>query len=89
VGFCDGQKWRWGRVSPRTSVSPANLHSIMLSTIIFIITRGWHNRPRVAAVPIVSQGKKKKKKKKKERKKERNEKKRKEQKMNSVLNILP
>jgi hypothetical protein len=31
-----------------------NLHSIMLSTIIFIITRGWHNRPGVAAVPIVS-----------------------------------
>jgi hypothetical protein len=28
VGFCDGQKWRWGRFSPRTSVSPANLHSI-------------------------------------------------------------
>jgi hypothetical protein len=32
----------------------------MLSTIIFIITRGWHNRPGVAAVPIVSQKKKKK-----------------------------
>jgi hypothetical protein len=28
VGFCDGQKWRWGRFSARTSVSPANLHSI-------------------------------------------------------------
>jgi hypothetical protein len=25
----------------------------MLSIIIFIITQGWHNRPRVAAVPIV------------------------------------
>jgi hypothetical protein len=23
VGFCDGQKWRWGRFSPITSVSPA------------------------------------------------------------------
>jgi hypothetical protein len=23
---CDGQKWRWGRFSPRTSVSPANLY---------------------------------------------------------------
>jgi hypothetical protein len=32
----------------------------MLSTIIFIITRGWHNRPGVAAVPIVLQSKKKK-----------------------------
>jgi hypothetical protein len=32
----------------------------MLSTIIFIITRGWHNRPGVAAVPIVSYSKKKK-----------------------------
>jgi hypothetical protein len=60
VGFCDGQKWRWGRFSPRTSFSPANLHSIMFSTIIFIITRGWHNRPGVAAVPIVPQSKKKK-----------------------------
>jgi hypothetical protein len=36
VGFCDGQKWRWGRFSPRTSVSPPNLHSICFSTIIFI-----------------------------------------------------
>jgi hypothetical protein len=31
----------------------------LLSTIIFTITRGWHNRPGVAAVPIVSQNKKK------------------------------
>jgi hypothetical protein len=43
--------WRWGKFSPRTSVSPANLHSISFSTIIFTITRGWHNRPGVAAVP--------------------------------------
>jgi hypothetical protein len=55
VGFCDGQKWRWGRFPPRTSVSPANLHSICFSTIIFTIIRGWHNRPAVAAVPIASQ----------------------------------
>jgi hypothetical protein len=54
VGFCGGQKWRWGRFSPRTSVSPANLHSICFSTIIFTITRGWHIRPGVAAVPIAS-----------------------------------
>jgi hypothetical protein len=40
----------------------------MLSTIIFIITRGGHNRPGVAAVPIVSQSKKKKKKTKKKTK---------------------
>jgi hypothetical protein len=26
-------KWRWGRVSPSTSVSPANLHSTNFSTI--------------------------------------------------------
>jgi hypothetical protein len=39
----------------RTSVSPTNLHSIYFSTIIFTITRGWHNRPGVAAVPIASQ----------------------------------
>jgi hypothetical protein len=58
VGFCDGQKWRWGRFfSPRTSVSPANLHSISFSTIIFTITRGWHNRPGATAVPIASQTK--------------------------------
>jgi hypothetical protein len=31
----------------------------LLSTIIFTITRGWHKRPGVAAVPIVSQTKKK------------------------------
>jgi hypothetical protein len=55
VGFCDGQKWHWGRFSPRTSVSLADLHSICFSTIIFTITRGWHNRPGVAAVPIASQ----------------------------------
>jgi hypothetical protein len=55
VGFCDGQKWRWGTFSPRTSVFPANLHSICFSTIIFTITRGWHNRAGVAAVPIASQ----------------------------------
>jgi hypothetical protein len=32
-------------------------HSICFSTIIFTITRGWHNRPGVAAVPIASQPK--------------------------------
>jgi hypothetical protein len=41
--------------SPRTSVSSANLHSICFSTIIFTITRGWHNIPGVAALPIASQ----------------------------------
>jgi hypothetical protein len=61
VGFCDGQKWQWGRFSQKTSVSPANLHSICFSTIIFTMTRGWHNRPGVAAVPIASQTKQKKK----------------------------
>jgi hypothetical protein len=55
VGFCDGQKWRWDRFSARTSVSPANLHPICFSTIIFTITRGWHNRPGVTALPIASQ----------------------------------
>jgi hypothetical protein len=34
-----------------------NLHSICFSTIIFTITRGWHNRPGMAAVPIASQTK--------------------------------
>jgi hypothetical protein len=40
---------------------PVNLHSICFSTIIFTITRGWHNRPGVAAVPIASQYRIKKK----------------------------
>jgi hypothetical protein len=31
-------KWRWGRFSPSTSVSPANLHSTKFS--IIIITQG-------------------------------------------------
>jgi hypothetical protein len=47
------------RFPPRTSVSPANLHFIC-STIIFTITRGWHNRPGVAAVPITWQSRIKK-----------------------------
>jgi hypothetical protein len=34
----------------------------LLSTIIFTITRGWHNRPGVAPVPIASQTRIKKKK---------------------------
>jgi hypothetical protein len=51
----------WGRISPRSSVSPASLHSICFSTIIFTITRGWHNRLGVAVVPIASQTKLKKK----------------------------
>jgi hypothetical protein len=38
-----------------------NLHSTYFSTIIFTITRGWHNRPGVAAVPIASQTRIKKK----------------------------
>jgi hypothetical protein len=36
-------KWRWGRFSPSTSVSPANLHSTKFSIIIII--RGRYNRP--------------------------------------------
>jgi hypothetical protein len=37
------RKWVWGRFSPSTSVSPANLHSTKFS--IIIITRGRYNRP--------------------------------------------
>jgi hypothetical protein len=62
VGFCVGQKWCWGRFSLWTSVSPANLHSICFCIIIFTITRCWHSRPGVAAVPIASQTRIKKKK---------------------------
>jgi hypothetical protein len=35
--------WHWGRFSPSTSVSPANLHPTDCSTIIIIW--GWYNRP--------------------------------------------
>jgi hypothetical protein len=42
-------KWRCGRFSPSTSVSPANLHSTNFSIITIIW--GWYNRPVVAAVP--------------------------------------
>jgi hypothetical protein len=44
-------RWRWGRFSPSTSVSPANLHSTSWSTIILIYHRGLYNRPEVTAVP--------------------------------------
>jgi hypothetical protein len=33
-------KWRWGRFSPSTSVSPANLHSTNFSTITIIYHLG-------------------------------------------------
>jgi hypothetical protein len=36
-------KWRWGRFSPSTSVSPAKLHATKFSIIIII--RGRYNRP--------------------------------------------
>jgi hypothetical protein len=39
-----------GQVFSESLVSPANLHSICFSTIIFTITRGWHNRPGVAVL---------------------------------------
>jgi hypothetical protein len=44
-------KWRWGRFSPSTSVSPTNLHSTNCSTITPIYHLGLYNRPEVAAVP--------------------------------------
>jgi hypothetical protein len=61
VGYCDGQKWHWGRFFSENFGFPCQLHSICFSTIIFTITRGWHNRPGVAAVPIASQTRIKKK----------------------------
>jgi hypothetical protein len=42
-------KRQWGRFSSSTSVSPTNHYSTNFS--IIIITRYWHNRPLVAAVP--------------------------------------
>jgi hypothetical protein len=47
-----------GQVFSENFGFPTNLHSICFSTIIFTVTRGWHNRPGVAAaVPIASQTK--------------------------------
>jgi hypothetical protein len=45
------RKWRWGRFSPSTSASPANLHSTNCSTITLFYHLGLYNRPEVAAVP--------------------------------------
>jgi hypothetical protein len=42
VRFCDGQKWRWGRSSPRTSVSPAQ------STFHLLLHNHLHYHPRLA-----------------------------------------
>jgi hypothetical protein len=42
--------WRWGRFSPSTSVSLANLYSTNFSTITITYHPGWYNRPVVAAV---------------------------------------
>jgi hypothetical protein len=52
-----------GQVFSENFGFPCQLHSIYFSTIIFIITRGWHNRPGVAAVSIASQSRIKKEKK--------------------------
>jgi hypothetical protein len=43
------KKWRLGRFSPHTSVSPANLDCTKFS--ILTIARGRYNRPEVADVP--------------------------------------
>jgi hypothetical protein len=48
VGFVV-DKWHWGRFSPSTSVSPANLHSVKFFSLT--ITRGRYNKPEVADVP--------------------------------------
>jgi hypothetical protein len=49
--MCLAAKWRWGRVSPSTSVSPANLYSTNFSTITITYHPGLVQRPVVAAVP--------------------------------------
>jgi hypothetical protein len=61
VRFCDGQKWCWGRFSPSTSVSLANLHSTNFSTSTITYHPGLVHRPVVAAVPKVPPHKLKKK----------------------------
>jgi hypothetical protein len=60
VWSCGILWWRkvaLGQVFSENFGSPATLHSICFSTIIFTITCGWHNRPGVATVPIASQKK--------------------------------
>jgi hypothetical protein len=37
-------KWRWGRFSPNTSVSPANLHFTNFSTITIIYHLGLEQK---------------------------------------------
>jgi hypothetical protein len=44
-------KWRWGRFSPSTSVSPANFHSTNCSTITLIYHLGIVQQAKVATVP--------------------------------------
>jgi hypothetical protein len=44
-----------GQVFSKNFGFPCQCTFHCFSTIIFTITRGWHNRPRVAAVPIASQ----------------------------------
>jgi hypothetical protein len=63
MGFCDGQKVALGQVfsSENFGFPCQSTHSICFSTIIFTITRGWHNMAGVAAVPIASQAELKKK----------------------------
>jgi hypothetical protein len=51
VGFV-ADKVALGQVSPSTSVSPANLHSINCSTITIIYHLGRYNRPVAAAIPL-------------------------------------
>jgi hypothetical protein len=50
LGFCDGAGFLRELRFPLPIYIPS-----CFSTIIFIITRGWHNRAGVAAVPIASQ----------------------------------
>jgi hypothetical protein len=45
-GICGGTKWRWGRFSPSSSVSPALVvRSTNYPTITLIYHPGMHNRP--------------------------------------------
>jgi hypothetical protein len=61
VGFCDGQKWRWRAGFLRELRSPLPIYIPSASPqSSSLITRGWHKRPGVAAVPIASQTKYKK-----------------------------
>jgi hypothetical protein len=57
TNYLTGTKVALGQVFSESFGFPCQSTFHPLPTIIFTITRGWHNRPGVAAVPIKGKGK--------------------------------